>query len=707
MAGDIPLYEPTAHPDLELADMKRLHALNLRLLNGGELRVLLREVLQASADLMQTDQGNVQLYNHREQALNIVADLGFSQEFLDYFRSVPVGYSVCGTAMANRERIIMEDASTDPRFVEFASLYAKFGFVAVQSTPLIGRDGRFLGMLSNHFKAPRRPDIRETQLLDLFAQQAVWVIERDQAEEALRESERRFRTLANSTPVLMWLNDPSGAIFVNKAYLDFLGLKDQDGAEGFKWTSHLHPEDEVAYVEAYLKCVETQMSFTAEFRFRRHDGEYRWMQTVAWPRIDDQGQCLGYVGTTFDITHIKQAQLESERSAQELEHAVMRRTQELVSSQADLRALAVQLNLTEQRERKQLATELHDHLQQILVLGKMQIGQGKRFALGVPGCESMMKKVDDILSEALTYTRTLVAELSPPVLRDHGLAAGLKWLGEYMKKFDLAVTVSVPEKITLPEDQALLLYQSVRELLMNTWKHASAGHAIVSLDQRHGELQIQVRDEGQGFDLAVIASVNSNDGTSKFGLLSIRERMRAMGGSFDIQSQPSRGTLVTLILPVGDTHAVAQVVPEKMQALSGNQIGNARSDQFARVLLVDDHAMMRQGLRSILTGYSDLEVVGEAANGVEALCAVEQHRPAVVIMDINMPEMDGVEATVHLKTRYPDMRVIGLSVNAGRENQEAMLKAGASLLLTKEAAVEQLYGAIQDVIKTGHITQTS
>jgi DNA-binding NarL/FixJ family response regulator len=180
-----------------------------------------------------------------------------------------------------------------------------------------------------------------------------------------------------------------------------------------------------------------------------------------------------------------------------------------------------------------------------------------------------------------------------------------------------------------------------------------------------------------------------------------------MGGSFDIQSQPSRGTLVTLILPVGDTHAVAQVVPEKMQALSGNQIGNARSDQFARVLLVDDHAMMRQGLRSILTGYSDLEVVGEAANGVEALCAVEQHRPAVVIMDINMPEMDGVEATVHLKTRYPDMRVIGLSVNAGRENQEAMLKAGASLLLTKEATVEQLYGAIQDVIKTGHITQTS
>lgn len=117
----------------------------------------------------------------------------------------------------------------------------------------------------------------------------------------------------------------------------------------------------------------------------------------------------------------------------ELEQALNEKVAELRQSQGRLRALASELSLAEQRERKRLANELHDHLQQILVLGKLIIGQGKRFASGVPDCEIVLKKVDDILSDALTYSRTLVTELSPPVLHHHGLAVGLKWLAEYMK----------------------------------------------------------------------------------------------------------------------------------------------------------------------------------------------------------------------------------------------------------------------------------
>ena len=74
----------------------------------------------------------------------------------------------------------------------------------------------------------------------------------------------------------------------------------------------------------------------------------------------------------------------------------------------------------------------------------------------------------------------------------------------------------------------------------------------------------------------------------------------------------------------------------------------------------------------------------------------EQLNPAVVVMDINMPKMNGIEATTRLKARYPDLTIIGLSVNAGEENQKAMKKAGATSLITKEAAVEQLYAAIQE-----------
>jgi signal transduction histidine kinase len=100
---------------------------------------------------------------------------------------------------------------------------------------------------------------------------------------------------------------------------------------------------------------------------------------------------------------------------------VAERTQELVASQERLRALATELNLAEQRERKRLASELHDHLQQMLVYAKLKIGQGKRVADPIPSCAEALNQVDNVLSEALKYTRTLVAERSPPVLREYGL----------------------------------------------------------------------------------------------------------------------------------------------------------------------------------------------------------------------------------------------------------------------------------------------
>jgi DNA-binding NarL/FixJ family response regulator len=115
--------------------------------------------------------------------------------------------------------------------------------------------------------------------------------------------------------------------------------------------------------------------------------------------------------------------------------------------------------------------------------------------------------------------------------------------------------------------------------------------------------------------------------------------------------------------------------------------------------LVDDHAMVRQGLRAVLESYEDMDVVGEAVDGQDAIRLAEQLRPGIVVMDINMPKMNGIEATREMTTRYPDVAVIGLSVNAGDDNHDAMTKAGALRLMTKEAAVEELYGAIQEAVK--------
>jgi signal transduction histidine kinase len=278
----------------------------------------------------------------------------------------------------------------------------------------------------------------------------------------------------------------------------------------------------------------------------------QFIVAVAKARLRSTAVLLG------EIIKRKQAEEALADLTRHLEERIMERTEKLIRFQEQLRALATELNLTEQRERKRLAMDLHDHLQQLLVLGKLKLHQGKESAQGIPACLDVLEQVDDLLSEACDYTRTLVAELSPPVLRGYGLAAALQWLGDYMQKHNLTVTVNVPEidDFGLPEDQVMLLFQSVRELLINASKYAGTGAATVTLELRDRHLRIDVSDEGAGFDVAAAAAGDAGTSvgasSSKFGLFSIRERMKALGGSFDIESAPGKGVRATLTLPLND-----------------------------------------------------------------------------------------------------------------------------------------------------------
>ena len=113
-----------------------------------------------------------------------------------------------------------------------------------------------------------------------------------------------------------------------------------------------------------------------------------------------------------------------------------------------------------------------------------------------------------------------------------------------------------------------------------------------------------------------------------------------------------------------------------------------------RVLVVDDSVLVRQGLRSILESSSDLSVIGEAENGIEAVSMAAHIRPDVIVMDVNMPGMNGIEATKHIKAAQPAILVIGFSVNDDPHVQDAMREAGADAFLTKGAASTHLCDAI-------------
>ena len=119
-----------------------------------------------------------------------------------------------------------------------------------------------------------------------------------------------------------------------------------------------------------------------------------------------------------------------------------------------------------------------------------------------------------------------------------------------------------------------------------------------------------------------------------------------------------------------------------------------------QIMIVDDHASVRQGIRAMLAGYADIQIVGEAGNGLEAIMLMEKLHPSIVLMDINMPRMNGIEATAQIKNDYPDTIIIGLSVNASTENQETMKRAGAVRLIPKEEAADLLYGAIHEAVES-------
>ncbi len=239
------------------------------------------------------------------------------------------------------------------------------------------------------------------------------------------------------------------------------------------------------------------------------------------------------------------------RLSDELELRVAERTDELTASEDRLRALASELHLAEHRERTRLTTELHDHLAQMLVYGLLKLGQARK-AVGLPQCAALIQEGQEALTTSLDYTRTLIADLSPPVLREFGLAVALQWLGRQMQKYELAVRVDAPESAasSMAEDRAVLLFQSARELLINTAKHGQTDHASMSLQCEHGILQLVVKDEGCGFEVRDVTSTPSVTASSKFGLFSIRERMKVLGGSFEMVSAKGKGTRATLILPL-------------------------------------------------------------------------------------------------------------------------------------------------------------
>jgi PAS domain S-box-containing protein len=504
------------------------------------------------------------------------------------------------------------------------------------------------------------------------------ITERQRASERLRDSEQRLRLALDAASAGAWSWDlDTNLVTADARTCARLGQPPDQPFPQERFETGLHPED-VGPLLATIQSVRDPSGpggWDLEYRRLGADGRVTWHQSIARASRDAVGRVTRVAGITLDITARKEAEAEVARS-----HEALRAyAGELEARTMQLRRLASDLTLAEQRAREQLAKTLHDDLQQLLFGAMLKIDRASRGAGGT----DLLKRARSDVQEAIAAARSLSVELFPPGLRQRGLPSALEWLADWThQKYNVEVRVTVDQRAdTVDEDVRLLLFESVRKLLFNAVKHGRITRIEldVALDEAGG-LAIRVADAGVGFDTSAAFGVEGQL-RGGLGLVGIRERLAVLGGRMDVDSEPGHGARFVLRVP--RSAAGGHPVPRRV-----------------RVLLADDHAVVREGLRELLSEQQQLEVVGEAADGVEAVAQAHALLPDVVLMDVCMPRMDGIEATRRIRAELPDVQVFGLST---QDHSEAhpIERAGAAAYFSKNDGAERLIAglvALQDRI---------
>ncbi|MGE0705658.1 MAG: PAS domain S-box protein [Vicinamibacterales bacterium] len=524
------------------------------------------------------------------------------------------------------------------------------------------------------------------------------ITDRRRAEEAIAERREHERTrtlhllLESATQGIVSV-DPAGTIVTANRALEAM----------FGWSPG----------ELLGQSIEILVPAPLAVRHGQHRTDY-----FAAPRPRPMGQDLELVGarkdgTTFPIevslNHVPTAEgglaiafvtdvSERVRAAAALrashEH-LERRTQQLSR-------LATELTLTEQHARQQLAKTLHDGLQQMLFSARLRIAA---VTSTPPRNVSQVAKALDLaiedLDEAIAAARSLAVELFPPALHERGLPAALTWLAGWMrKKYNLAVRATVdPAADPQRPDIRILLFESIRELLFNIVKHVGThADASVELAVLDDALCITVADDGPGIDLEK-ALGHPDAAHTGLGLFSIRERLRLLGGTLEILATAGPGARLRIRAPrAGADHLGQTEGADRADVTgSGHEPQHAAVTRRVTVLVVDDHASVREGLKEMLGGQPGIEVVGEAVNGLDAIAQARALQPDAIVIDVSMPEMDGIEATRRIHAEFPATQIFGFSTQERTEDLHAIEEAGAAGYFTKDADTAHLVARLRAV----------
>jgi PAS domain S-box-containing protein len=357
------------------------------------------------------------------------------------------------------------------------------------------------------------------------------ITDRKRNEIALRESEDRFRRMADALPMAIWMADENGGCtYFNRGWLDLTGRTlEQEKGDG--WLEGVHLADRSNCVDAYLRAFHMRHSFSIEYRIRRHDGQYRWFIDSGVPRYGDDGSFLGYIGGCLDISERKEA-----------EHALRELTHRLMSAQDD--------------ERRRIARELHDHLSQQLALLAIDLQQlSARPPASPDAFVPMLHEAWRRTTEIASDVHAISHRLHPSKMEALGLPATIRAHCREVSRQSLVVDFLAQEVPPIAPERALSLFRVVEEALSNVVRHSGARSAQVALaGGGDGGVLLRIADDGRGF-------AESRRSGAGLGLISMRERIQSLDGTLSISSVPGRGTVVEVRVPAV-AHPLTEGVPQ-------------------------------------------------------------------------------------------------------------------------------------------------
>ena len=307
---------------------------------------------------------------------------------------------------------------------------------------------------------------------------------------------------------------------------------------------------------------------------------------------------------------------------------------------------------------------------------------GASATAGAHGQRALARDLDAAAAavrSSIRSLRTLLVDIYPASLARSGIVAALHDLAQTTRRDDLVVHVDTADEddLALSTDAQRLVHRVAQECLRNAARHAGPATVTVSLHRDGpGTVTLDIVDDGAGFDVQQVRSA-PRDG--HLGLQLLADAASVPGALLQVSSAPG-----------------------PRNPLAARARRRAGGHRVIRVLLVDDHQLVRAGVKTLLQSDPEITVVGEARNGREAVESVEGSAPDVVLMDLSMPEMDGVEATRGVLARRPDTKVLVLTSFSDRQRVKDVLAAGAIGYVLKDSEPADLLAAVH-AAALGHV----